>query len=70
MRQVFIDIFALFYLGNPESPFSLERKEEMKNNRALYEEKVKYFTKKYAYIGKPFKEYKEWDFTYNPGDNI
>ena len=66
MRQVFIDIFALFYLGNPESPFSLERKEEMKNNPKLYEEKVRYFTKKYAFIGKPYKEYKSWDFTYNP----
>ena len=58
MRQVFIDIFALFYLGNPESPFSLERKEEMKNNPKLYEKKVKYFTQKYAFIGKPYKEYK------------
>ena len=66
MRQVFVDIFALFYLGNPESPFSLERKDEMKNNRALYEEKVRYFTQKYAKIGKPFKEYKVWDFTYPP----
>ena len=65
MMQVFIDIFALFYLGNPESPFSLERKEEMKNNPKLYEKKVKYFTEKYARIGKPYKEYSSWDFTYN-----
>ena len=65
MRQVFIDIFALFYLGNPESPFSLERKEEMKNNPKLYEKKVKYFTEKYARIGKPYKEYSSGDFTYN-----
>ena len=69
MKQVFIDIFALFYLGNPDSPFSLDRKEEMKNNRPLYEEKVKYFTKKYAFIGNPYKEYKSWDFTYNPSNN-
>ena len=66
MRQVFVDIFALFYLGNPDSPFSLERKDEMKKNRPLYEQKVKYFTQKYAFIGKPYKEYKTWDFTYNP----
>ena len=66
MRQVFVDIFALFYLGNPDSPFSLERKDEMKYNRPLYEKKVKYFTQKYAFIGKPYKEYKTWDFTYNP----
>ena len=69
MRQVFVDIFALFYLGNPESPFSLERKDEMKNNRPLYEEKVKYFTNKYANIGLPYKEYSSWDFTYNPNNN-
>ena len=68
MRQVFVDIFALFYLGNPESPFSLERKEEMKNNKPLYEKKIKYFTNKYAFIGKPYKEYKTWDFTY-PDEN-
>ena len=66
MRQVFVDIFALFYLGNPESPFSLERKEEMKKNGPLYEEKVRYFTQKYAKIGKPYKEYTSWDFTYPP----
>ena len=69
MKQVFIDIFALFYLGNPESPFSLDRKKKKKNNRPLYEEKVKYFTKKYAFIGNPYKEYKSWDFTYNPSNN-
>ena len=66
MRQVFVDIFALFYLGNPESPFSLERKEEMKKNPKLYDEKCRYFTQKYAFIGKPYKEYTSWDFTYNP----
>ena len=68
MKQVFIDIFALFYLGNPESPFSMDMKNEMENNRALYDEKVRYFTKKYAAIGKPYKEYTSWDFTYNEGN--
>ena len=66
MKQVFVDIFALFYLGNPESPFSMEMKNEMEKNRALYDEKVKYFVQKYARIGKPYTEYKSWDFTYNP----
>ena len=65
MKQVFIDIFALFYLGNPESPFSVDMKNEFKQNKALYDKKVKYFVKKYAAIGKPYKEYKSWDFTYN-----
>ena len=66
MRQVFIDISALFYLRNPESPFSLERKYEMKNNRKLYEEKVRYFTNKYENFGNPYKEYTSWDFSYPP----
>ena len=65
MKQVFIDIFALFYLGNPESPFSVDMKNEFKTNKALYDKKVKYFVKKYASIGKPYKEYKTWDFSYN-----
>ena len=66
MRQVFVDIFALFYLGNPENPFYVDMKEEMKNNRKLYEEKVRYFTQKYANFGNPYQEYKSWDFTYPP----
>ena len=40
-------------------------KNEFKQNKALYDKKVKYFVKKYAAIGKPYKEYKSWDFTYN-----
>jgi len=65
MKQVFIDIFALFYLGNPKSPFSQTMKNELENNKTLYEKKIKYFVNKYAYIGKPYKEYTSWDFTYD-----
>ena len=65
MKQVFIDIFALFYLGNPESPFSIDMKKEFKEHKDLYDRKVKYFVQKYAALGKPCKEYKSWDFTYN-----
>ena len=65
MKQVFYDIFALFYLGNPDSPFSLDMQKEFKEHKDLYDRKVRYFVKKYAAIGKPFKEYKSWDFTYN-----
>ncbi len=66
MRQVFVDIFALFYLGNPESPYGLDRADEFRNNRALYEEKIKTFTKKYANPMIGFKMYdqnKNWDFS-------
>ena len=65
MKRVFADIFALFYLGNPESPFSMEMKDELKNNKDLYDKKIKYFCKKYAKLGKPYQEYTSWDFTYN-----
>ena len=48
MREVLTNIFALFYMGNPESPYSLEIAQEFRENRTLYEKKIKYFTKKYA----------------------
>ena len=69
MKQVFADIFALFYLGNPKSPFSLDMKAEFENKKGLYDEKVKYFVKKYAAIGKPYKEYKSWDFSFDANNN-
>ena len=39
----------------------------MKNQPKLFEEKIRYFTSKYATpsLGyKEYKEYKDWDFTY------
>ena len=48
MREVITNIFALFYMANPESPYGLDRAEEYTENRVLYEKKIKYFTKKYA----------------------
>ena len=66
MREVFINIFALFYKANPESPYGLDRAEEFINNRAIYEEKVKKFTKKYANPRKPYKQQsrtEDWDFS-------
>ena len=65
MREAFVDIFALFYMANPKSPFYHEVEEEMTKNRPLYEEKIKYFTNKYAAMTAPYKEYPSWDFTYN-----
>ena len=66
IRSVLTDIFALFYLSNPESPYGLDRADEFNYNKKLYDEKCRYFTNKYAKIGKPYKEYKTWDFTYEP----
>ena len=65
MREVLTNIFALFYLGNPDSPYGLDRADEFRNNRSLYEEKVKIFTRKYASPMKGFKTYpkdQDWDF--------
>ena len=64
MREVLTNIFALFYLGNPESPFGVDRQEEMIKTPELFEEKVKYFTQKYAAPQIGYKEYSSWDFTY------
>ena len=65
MREVFINIFALFYKANPDSPYGLDRADEYKENRAVYEEKIKHFTKKY---GNPIRIFKQnptedWDFS-------
>ena len=71
MRKAITDIFILFYSGNPECPYCLDRADEMLNNRKLFEEKVKYFTNKYAnpfkfkFDYKKYEEYdKDWDFNY------
>ena len=65
MREVLTNIFALFYLGNPDSPFGIDRQNEMRNTPDLFERKIKYFTKKYADASIGYKEYTNWDFTYH-----
>ncbi len=67
MRELLTNIFALFYMGNPDSPYGLDRAEELRYNRATYEEKIKYFTKKYANMGasgKSFDRDHDWNFNY------
>ena len=41
MREVLTNIFALFYLGNPDSPFGIDRQNEMRNTPDLFERKIK-----------------------------
>ena len=65
MREVLTNIFALFYLGNPKSPFGLDRATELVQNQALFERKVKYFTNKYAAPQLGYQEYSNWDFSYS-----
>ena len=65
MREVLVNIFGLFYMANPDSPYGVERADEFRFERAVYEEKVKYFTKKYAHPSVVQKEYdSDWDFTF------
>ena len=65
MREVLTNIFALFYMANPDSPYGLDRADEFRNERAQYEEKAKFFTRKYANPMKASKEYDrnlDWNF--------
>ena len=65
MREVLTNIFALFYMANPESPYGMDRADEFRYNRAVYEEKIKLFTKKYAHPSVASKEYdSDWDFNF------
>ena len=65
MREVLVNIFGLFYMANPDSPYGMERADEFRFDRAVYEEKVKYFTKKYAHPSVASREYdSDWDFTF------
>ena len=65
MTKVLTDIYILFYLPNPESPYGIDVAEECINNKQLYEQKIKYFTEKYANRQIGYKEYNsDWDFSY------
>jgi len=73
MREVLSNIFGLFYFPNVDSPYGVGLAKEFTNERATYEEKAKYYTRKYA---DPRKEVihnfeKCWDFTefVNPNNN-
>ena len=65
MNQVFKELLALIKTPNEVSVYGYERGEELRNNKILYEEKIKYFTKKFASPkdGINLKEYEEdWNF--------
>ena len=64
MREALTNIFALFYLGNPESPFGIDRQKEMVETPDLFEKKIKFFTQKYAAPNIGYQEYDHWDFSY------
>ena len=65
MKEVLTNIYGLFYMANPDSPYIIDRAEEFRNNKPLHEAKIKYFTKKYALPHKSNITYdNDWDFTY------
>ena len=64
VREILTNIFALFYMGNPQSPYGTDRQSEMLNTPQIFEQKIKYFTNKYANPNLGYKEYDYWDFTY------
>ena len=68
VEDILVSLYSLFYMTNPESPFAGQRENEYKNNRTLYEEKIKYFTNKYASLTNHdnVRDNNDWDFSYNP----
>ena len=51
-------------MPNPDCPYGLDRANEFRYDKDLYERKIKFFTKKYANYQSFNKEYNEgWDFT-------
>ena len=67
IREVLLNIFVLFFKANPDSPYGLDRAEEFRENRKVYDEKINYFTKIYANPMKAHTIYdrnKDWDFKF------
>ena len=68
MKDVLVSIFGLFYATSGYGPYGVDRTYEFRNNREVYEKKVRYFTQKYANpFYKRYKRDKDWNFDY-PND--
>ena len=65
VKDILVSIYSLCYMNNIDCAFSSDMAEEFRNNKSLYEEKIKYFTRKYANPINYRREYDNWDFTYN-----
>ena len=65
ISHAFFVIYSIFFKANPNSPYGFDRVNEFRFNKTLYEEKSKFFTKKYANPYKMDEKYFEsWDFFY------
>ena len=68
IKEVLLNIYSLFYMANVDSPYGINRAQEYKTNIGVYQEKVKYFTKKYAKHSnsknskQTYDREKDWDF--------
>ena len=65
MKEVLLNIYSLFFMANPDSAYGIDRAKEYNENRVLYEEKIKKFTKKYANPRTHNSNYdrsQDWDF--------
>ena len=69
IRKILAKLYTIFYMANPECCYNKNIGKEYKENRGLYELKVKYFTKKYAYPMQKLNKYnKDWDFIIDEKD--
>ena len=70
MLDVLKEIQSLFYLPNADNLYAFERTNELRYNKNIYEEKCKFFTRKYANFNKFDNIYdKELDFSYQEIQN-
>ena len=65
IKEVLTKLYSFFYYPNLDLVYSLEIAKEYKENRNLFENKVKFFSKKYASFNCIKKKYEYWDFSYN-----
>lgn len=70
IREVLVQLYSIFFLQNPESPYGIYRTEEYIKNRPLFELKAKYFTQKYADPKNELQNFddKDWDFSCSEKD--
>ena len=68
IKKILPELFSLLKKNNPDSPYDYNdhsRRNEFVNNRALFDKKAEYFTKKYANPYSKLQEYPNgWDFSY------
>ena len=69
VRDILISIFSLFYMHNIECIYNQDFVSEVTNNKNLYNDKIRYFTQKYANIdsleNNSDTNQNSWDFSYN-----